>query len=342
MPKVSVMIPVYNGENFIKESIMSVLAQTYTDYEIIVINDGSTDKSEKILTPYIKKGIIRYFYQDNQGFANAKNRAIRESEGEYIAWLDYDDVWLPNRLSKTVNIMDKDKNTVVVGSYCGYIDENGKKLPLVYPYREKGVINFYLFPRNKIMTGSALIRKSVLLENDLWFEQQFFPADDYHMWLKLSFHGKMIIIPEILYHYRIHGNNSSIEPGVGINKQTIRKHWQAAKEILGVSDYSHLHCNFWKRKILSYSDWINLQKDAQKLYNLYKKLSFFSLIDKIKISLYYDAFLWSIYLKNKDIFKKNSSILEVISSLNNPALYFSFRLTKLFIKKMENFLYANC
>ncbi|WP_456325502.1 glycosyltransferase family 2 protein, partial [Desulfonauticus submarinus] len=102
MSEISIIIPTYNCAKYISEAIESVLAQTYKDYEIIVVNDGSTDNAETIIKNIFKKlkevGECKYIYQENQGSANARNRAIKESEGEYIAWLDQDDIWLPNRL----------------------------------------------------------------------------------------------------------------------------------------------------------------------------------------------------------------------------------------------------
>ena len=96
MPKVSVVIPTYNRAHLICETIDSILAQTYKDYEIIVVDDGSTDNTQEVLKRYGDK--VRYFYQQNQGQASAWNFAVRQSSGEYIALLDSDDLWLPQKL----------------------------------------------------------------------------------------------------------------------------------------------------------------------------------------------------------------------------------------------------
>ena len=93
MPKVSVVVPLYNGERFIRGTIESVLCQTYKDYEIIVVDDGSLDNSKEVLQPYIEGNIIRYIPQKNQGAANARNYGIHKSQGEYIAFLDQDDIF---------------------------------------------------------------------------------------------------------------------------------------------------------------------------------------------------------------------------------------------------------
>ena len=207
MPKVSVIIPVYNGAKFIKDAIESVLAQTYKDYEIIVVNDGSTDNTEEVLRPYIEKGLIRYFYQENQGSANARNKAIAEAKGEYIAWLDQDDVWLPHRLEKTVKVMEKDKGVVVVGGWFLDIDEDGRPKGCNW-FINPGVVNNRLKDGNAVASSSSLIRRSVIIENDEWFDQSFWPRDDYHMWVRLAKYGKVVVIPDILYLYRHHENQN--------------------------------------------------------------------------------------------------------------------------------------
>ena len=106
-PLVSIIIPVYNGSNYVKEAIDSALAQTYKNIEVIVVNDGSTDNTEKIVKSYGDK--IRYFYKENGGVASALNLAIENSKGEYISWLSHDDVYYPNK------IQEQNRNTFKVG-----------------------------------------------------------------------------------------------------------------------------------------------------------------------------------------------------------------------------------
>ena len=103
--KVSVAIPTYNRAHYICETIDSVLVQTYKDYEIIVVDDGSTDNTREILKRY--GGKIKYFYQANQGQASAWNYAVSQSSGEYIAFLDDDDLWFPEKLERQVEVLDK-------------------------------------------------------------------------------------------------------------------------------------------------------------------------------------------------------------------------------------------
>src|SRR3990170_3473675 len=123
MSKVSVIIPAYNSARFLPEAIESVLAQTYKDYGIIVIDDGSTDNTKETLEPYFDK--IKYIYQQNQGAASARNTAIRHSQGEYIAFLDADDVWLPEKLHIQVEYLNNNPGIAMVYSPSVTISEDG-------------------------------------------------------------------------------------------------------------------------------------------------------------------------------------------------------------------------
>ena len=110
MSKVSILIPSYNNAHYLPQAIDSALNQTFQDFEIIIIDDGSTDNTREIVERYLKRAPdkIRYIYQDNQGLARARNTGLRHARGEYVALLDADDVWLPARLEETVKILDAD------------------------------------------------------------------------------------------------------------------------------------------------------------------------------------------------------------------------------------------
>ena len=124
---VSAIIPTYNSVNYISEAINSVLNQTYKNCEIIVVDDGSTDNTRKTVENYIRKypHKIKYFYQENKGPSAARNKGIKEARGNYIAFLDSDDLWLPDKLEKQISLFMKDVSLKL--TYCGgyYEDEEG-------------------------------------------------------------------------------------------------------------------------------------------------------------------------------------------------------------------------
>ena len=153
-PLVSIVIPVYNGTNYVAEAIESALNQTYKNIEIIVVNDGSKDKTENIAKSYGDK--IRYYYKDNGGVASALNLGIKEAKGEYISWLSHDDIYYPNKIERQIEELKNidDKNTMIY-SNSEFIDKKGKSLTQTeFEYIENPkLLNFSIFP---IMFGAIL------------------------------------------------------------------------------------------------------------------------------------------------------------------------------------------
>lgn len=127
-PLVSIIIPVYNGSDYLKEAIDSALAQTYDNIEVIVINDGSTDggATEKIAKSY--GSLIQYFYKTNGGVSSALNFGINISKGDYISWLSHDDVLLPSKIQNQIDFFNKHNNNIIIYGEADYIDEKGRKI----------------------------------------------------------------------------------------------------------------------------------------------------------------------------------------------------------------------
>jgi glycosyltransferase involved in cell wall biosynthesis len=207
-PKVSVIIPTLNRADFIKESINSVLSQTYQDFEIIVIDDGSTDNTREIVEGYDNEK-IKYFYQKNSGLNSARNTGIRNSKGEYISYLDSDDIWHPYKLEKQVAILDKNSDIGLV--YCGssLIDENGThtgKRPLI---RHSGYVFEKLIRYNFLYNGSIAIFRRNCLEKVGLFDERTVRMTDWEFYLRFAIHYKFYGIPEYLIKYRVHQKTMS-------------------------------------------------------------------------------------------------------------------------------------
>src|SRR4030042_1812239 len=157
-PKVSVIIPTYNRAHFILEAIQSVLAQTYADYEIIVVDDGSTDNTKDVLRTYGDK--LKYFYQNNRGPAAARNLAISKSEGEYIAFLDSDDVWMPNRLEVQVPVLDDNPDLAFICSDARVVDSRGREINIWRKAKNNNKTFESLREENFISTLTVLMRRA--------------------------------------------------------------------------------------------------------------------------------------------------------------------------------------
>lgn len=204
MPIVSVIIPVFNGEKYLRYAIESILSQTFRDFELIVIDDGSTDNTRNILENYEKRIIWRY--QKNMGQAAAINKAYRIASGKYFAYLDSDDMCMPNRLEVQVEYLDRHPMTYLVYSdrYC--INEYGK---IIEYDRKKQVDQFSILQYNFIIRSSVMHRRECLDKVGL-FDEKNTGNDDWDMWVRISekFHMNHINLP--LVKYRIHDYNISL------------------------------------------------------------------------------------------------------------------------------------
>lgn len=212
-PKVSILIPVYNGANFIKQAIDSAIAQTYKYIEIIVINDGSTDngETEKIALSYGDK--IRYIKKENGGVASALNVGIKEATGDYISWLSHDDIYKPYKIEKQVEVLNKlnDKNTLIF-SNVELIDEKGD-IFCTTNYsnlltHEELCQGIYPVIKGTVNGCSMLIAKQCFDKVGL-FDEKLRTSNDYAMWLKLFKEFKCHLIEKPLIQYRIHKNQDT-------------------------------------------------------------------------------------------------------------------------------------
>lgn len=185
-PKVSVIIPTYNREKFIGAAIKSVLDQTYKDFEIIVIDDGSTDGTADVVKEFNSEK-IRYIYQSNQGRSRARNHALELAQGRYIAFLDSDDMYLPEKLGMQVDFMDRrpDCGMVYTSAYC--IDENGNSLPHVYEAKVSGWIykDIAFFVPVTITLPTVMARHEVF-EAVGGFDENMERFEDTDMWRRIS------------------------------------------------------------------------------------------------------------------------------------------------------------
>ena len=201
-------MPVYNAEKFLKESIDSILRQTFNDFEFIIINDGSTDKSQAIIDYYksIDNRIVSV-KQSNHGVVYTANKAIDLARGEYIARIDADDIALPQRLEQGVAILKKHKNTVLVCSSFEVFDEDGEFLYKSVVTPDNTSIKRALYLRNPIANGSTLIRKDSLIKVGK-FDDIF--AEDFHLWMKLEKLGDFEATGTVLYRWRMNSKGLTL------------------------------------------------------------------------------------------------------------------------------------
>ncbi len=287
LPKISIVIPVYNGEKYLDECIKSSLKQTYSNIEIIAVDDGSTDKSIKILKQYSDR--IKIIQKQNGGTASALNLGIKKMSSEWFKWLSQDDILYPNAIEELVSESQKfpDDNNIIFYSNYKVIDSDGK---FIKDFVEPDHSKLIPFKQNIILLNkfygninTSLIHRSTFEKYGL-FDENIESASDYEFWLRLCIlhRFKLKLIPKFLLKYRFHPQQLS----KNIKKQ-IQESEQAKELVLSKLDpknrkkylialkrYQKGPISFrTKKSIYNFITKISSPSSAQKVSRLYKKIS---------------------------------------------------------------------
>jgi glycosyltransferase involved in cell wall biosynthesis len=228
-PKVSVLMPVYNAERYLKQAIDSILDQTFTDFELIAINDGSTDKSGQILDYYKDiDGRVIVVQRENRGLVATLNEAIQLAKGEYLARQDSDDISFSTRFEKQVEVLEANENVVLVSGGFEVFDEQDE-----YLYREvlptdDEDIKRAMYLRNPIGHGSVMFRKAACIEAGMYGDKAG-PTEDFELWSRLAKLGKFSAVEGAAYHWRVNtqgitSNNNKLQ--AQLMKEHINNIWQ--------------------------------------------------------------------------------------------------------------------
>lgn len=264
MTKVSVIIPVYNSQDTVILTLESVLNQTYSDFEIVIIDDGSSDRSIELCqelldrTNKISPDQVKIIPQKNRGLAGARNTGIRHSQGEYLAFVDADDLWLPEKLAYHVEHLDHNPTVGVSFSRSQFIDIEGKALGIYQIPQLTNITPDYLFCRNPISNGSSVVIRRETLEGikfqdnlygeveDFYFDDTFRQSEDIECWLRIALQTNWEIegIPNSLTLYRVN------EKGLSAN---IRSQYEAWERILDKTEtYNPEFIKKWGNKARAY------------------------------------------------------------------------------------------
>ncbi len=204
IPRVTVLMSVYNGERYLRDAVDSVLNQTFQDFEFIIVNDGSTDGTSQILAEYAEQDPrIRVIHnQTNTGVTISLNKGLAVAGGKYIARMDADDISAPDRLIKQVSYMDTHPDIGALGSWVEFVDEKGVTLGDWRMPCSPGLIRWSLFFGNCMAHASVMMRYD-LLEQVGFYSPEFSYAQDYDLWSRLSAVCRMANLPEILLKRRV-------------------------------------------------------------------------------------------------------------------------------------------
>jgi hypothetical protein len=254
MPTVSVIIHTFNNEEFIAETVESVLRQTYNDYEIIVVDDGSEDGTRDALLPYMQK--IRYHYKENGGIASAKNAGISLSNAEFIAFLDHDDLWVPDKLKIQMEHFNSNPQVgLVYAKYTSFRD--GKELRTKPEKGYSGWIFKELLSKSFIQTSTVAVKKECL--NAVGpYDESFTLGDEYDMFLRVAKRFQCGFVDKELTKYRVHDRNAS-KDDLLFDKENLRVF---KKVYNGYTDLDEKEKKILRKRIAMYSI-----KVARGLYN---------------------------------------------------------------------------
>lgn len=209
MPRVSIVIPAYNAMSYLPATLASALRQTLEDIEVIVVNDGSSDGIEEWFSRSVKDPRVTLISKSNGGQSSARNLGIRKARGEYIAFLDADDLWSPDKLQKQVKALDEDPASGLAYSWVACIDESGKLNGRVRKNYAEGWVWPDLILRNIVECGSNALVRRVCLDKVGQFDGSINGVEDLDLCLRLAHHYTFRLIPEPLVYYRQHSSNFS-------------------------------------------------------------------------------------------------------------------------------------
>ena len=209
-PKVSILMPVYNSEKYLAQAVESILNQTFTDFELIIVNDGSTDKSLEILKSLaIKDKRICLMSQENKGIAVTRNRMLQKAQGDLIAVMDSDDIALPQRIAYQVEFLDNNPNTVCVGGAFELVDEKGRLLTCLHPATDNQKIQESMLKGHTCIHHACVMYRRISALKVGNYAESFTTVGDLDFFLRLGEIGDLANMEEILYKYRLHSKSIS-------------------------------------------------------------------------------------------------------------------------------------
>lgn len=262
-------MPVYNAEDFLSETINSVLVQTYNNFDFLIINDGSKDKSENIILSYNDPRIIYLKNKENMGIIPTLNRGLDHINSKYIIRMDADDIAMPHRISAQVDYMDKNPDVVLSGSgKVLYIEGKEYKEKVLKVIEDDKILLFKSIFNTSIPHPSAILRNEIIQTNNIRYDESYYGAEDKAMWLDMAKYGKLGNLVEPLIKYRAHENQMSNVKIKESRRNSVRKTIQVLK------DYG-INLNSQEEEALEFICYPYNCRDRQTLLRIQK------LIDKL-------------------------------------------------------------
>ncbi|MFH1226421.1 MAG: glycosyltransferase [Planctomycetota bacterium] len=220
-PAVSINLCCYNSEKYLRETLESIVSQTYKNWELVIINDGSTDSTEAIVKEYTGQGLpIVYYCQQNHGLGYSRNEALKRSSGDYIAFIDHDDVWLPEKLAQQVAVFEKQADVDFV--YTNYYDTRDRKRVIKYKDQQpEGYVFASFLQRYPVHVSTAMVRRKAFAKLKTLFDPDLHLTEEYDLFMRILYNAKAAYLARPLATYRHHGEMNSVTKEVRLIKETI-------------------------------------------------------------------------------------------------------------------------
>lgn len=316
--RLTVFMPVYNREQYLKESIRSILNQDYTDFELLIIDDGSTDNSISIIQSFKDDRIRLLKNESNKGVVFTRNRGLEEAKGEYILLLDSDDIALPGRLRKQLEFMENKPDAIITSSAYIARYPNGNKTSVAI-VEDNSLIRAMMIFKNCVANSSCIIRKDKIKENNIRYREGYFYGEDYAFFVDALKYGEIYGQNEILSIFNYSSSNS-------ITDTIHTRREEVTNNIM-----------FFIRKKYLEDNKIYLSKE--QIMIICKVTAQPTIVSKQEIKIFIDT-LEEIKIKNKTL---NKEMLRTsLEQITNEILYFSQKITlkeKLNIIKSNNISY---
>lgn len=235
---ISVLMPAYNAEKYIFEAINSIINQTYNNWELIIVDDASTDRTNEIINSFTDPRIKVFKNSQNMGIAFSTNRCIKESSGEYFALMDDDDIAISYRFEKTLAFLENNPQIDIVGGAAIAIGEDGSCFKNMEPPRlNPKMIKAYLLFKDCMLNGTVLMRRSVVYDNNIWYKDACFGMQDYMFFVEASKKVEMANLPEVVLKYRYHSNRETSKNKTNQKHEREKKYAEIQRESLILDGY---------------------------------------------------------------------------------------------------------
>lgn len=290
MPKVSVIIPSYNCAKYLPEALDSVLAQTFQDWEVIVINNGSSDNTQDVVQSYIQKfgQRLRYIYQENSGVSCARNAGIKIAQGKYLAMLDADDKWYPNRLEEGIKVIESGDDIGLVHARSMRMTETGEEIGSVDRdprYLTGWIFEHVFLRRGNISCPTVLLKKECCDKAGVFDEQlSMLGSEDRELWMRIAQKYRVVFIDKILSYYRVRQGSMSRN-----NERMLKAQLYVVDKLCPAQgSHQHLRRLALAQIYRNMADDYLLEKDFDKAAGYYKQslankpLSFFTGLNYLK------------------------------------------------------------